>query len=234
MAAAPASLSLVNHAQAASAFVPSSEDGGPVVLHNVPWETYEGLLSLLGDDHPTLRLTYREGVLEIMTTSRYPETLKTIIARLLEMWAVEAAVSISGYGAATFRKRAKERGLEPDECYVVDPPPLPPNPKEEDLPEIPDIAIEVVYRHVVDKLDVYAGLGVKEVWIWEQSRFVVHRLSGDRYDVCDASALLPTLDLAELASFVRPEAPQTELVRSYRDALRQSAAGADRGRREGT
>jgi len=48
-----------------------------------------------------------------MTTSRYHEIVKTIVARLLEMWAVELDVSLTGYGAATFRKRAKERGLEP-------------------------------------------------------------------------------------------------------------------------
>jgi Uma2 family endonuclease len=59
---------------------------------------------------------------------------------------------------ATFRKPAKERGLEPDECYVL-----------QTLRDVPDIAIEVAYRHgVIDKLHVYAGLGVKEVWLWEQ------------------------------------------------------------------
>ncbi len=193
--------------------------GGPVVLYGVTWETYEALLAALGDDHPTLRLTYREGTLEIMTTSRYHETLKTIIARLLEAWAVERDVSISGYGAATFRKRAKERGLEPDECYVVDPPPLPASPKEEDFPEIPDIAIEVVYKHVVDKLDVYAGLGVREVWIWRGDHMAVHQLASGTYEVRDGSALLPSLDLRELASFVRVDVAQTALVRSYREAL---------------
>lgn len=203
--------------------------GGPVVLHNVSWEAYEAILAALGDEHPTLRLTYLEGTLEIMTTSRYHETIKTILARLIEMWAVERDVSLSGYGAATFRKRAAARGLEPDECYVVDPAPLPPDPREEDLPEVPDIAIEVVHKHLVDKLAVYSGLGVREVWTWDRGsrtggsptgRIVVHVLADGRYEVRESSAVLPDLDLAELARFVRPDVPQTELVKHYRDALR--------------
>ena len=60
-----------------------------VLLHGVSWETYEGLLRVLGDEHPALRLTYREGTLEIMTTSRRHERIKKFIARLLEAWAEE-------------------------------------------------------------------------------------------------------------------------------------------------
>lgn len=207
------------HGQSAQ---PASDGvGGPVVLHNVSWDAYEAILAALGDDHPTLRLTYREGTLEIMTTSRYHEIVKKILARLLEMWAVERDVSLTGYGAATFRKRAKERGLEPDECYVLDQPTFDHEPTEDELPEIPDIAIELVYMHVVDKLDVYAGLGVREVWIWQEQRLIVHSLVGDSYEIRETSALLPGLDLALLASFVRVDASQTALVKSYRDVLRR-------------
>jgi len=184
--------------------------GGPVVLNGVTWEHYEAMLALLGDGQPALRMTYREGTLEIMTTSPYHERLKKMIARLLEMWAVERNVPLTGYGAATFRKQAMERGLEPDECYVLG-----------ELVDVPDIAIEVVYKHVIDKLDVYAGLGVPEVWIWGEGALVVHRLVGSGYQISERSGLLPGLDLAELASFVQRDLSQTEVVRAYRDALRR-------------
>jgi Uma2 family endonuclease len=97
----------------------SESRGVGVILHNVSWQRYEALLELLGDDYPGLRLTYLKGALQIMATSAYHEQLKTTIARLLEMWAVERDVHLNGHGAATFRKQAKERGLEPDECYVL-------------------------------------------------------------------------------------------------------------------
>jgi Uma2 family endonuclease len=188
----------------------TSDSHGSVVLYNVSWERYEALLALLGDDYPALRLTYLEGTLEIMTTSPHHEHIKTMLARLLEMWAVERDVHINGYGAATFRKQAKERGLEPDECYVLG-----------ELVDVPDIAIEIVHaHHVVDKLDVYAGLGIQEVWWWEDDRLVVHVLVGEHYERRPQSQLMPDLDLVELCSFLR-RPDQTEAVRAYRDALRK-------------
>ena len=190
---------------------PARGGGSPVVLYGVPWEQYEALLGALGDDHPSLRLTYLRGTLEIMTTSPEHEQYKTMFARLFELWALERDVHVNGYGGATFRKRAAERGLEPDECYVID----------RLLEDVPDIAIEIVKsRAAIDKLDVYAGLGVREVWIWENQHLVVHALTGGKYVRRDRSALLPDLDLDELCSFVTL-GDQTDAVRAYRDALRR-------------
>jgi Uma2 family endonuclease len=189
----------------ARAFVPE----GRVVLYGVSWDRYEALLRLLGDDYPALRLTYVEGTLEIKTTSPEHEHAKKMIARLVEMWAVERDVRLNGYGAATFRKEAAERGLEPDECYVLG-----------ELVDVPDIAIEVVHTHGgIDKLDVYAGLGVPEVWFWEEGRLFVYHLAGGSYQRSERSAILPELDLDRLSSFVGI-ADQTEAVRAWRDFLR--------------
>ena len=188
---------------------------GRVVLHGVPWERYEALLAAQGDDYPALRMTYLKGTLEIMTTSPTHERIKTMIARLLEIWAVELNVVFNGYGAATFRKRAAERGLEPDECYVLG-----------ELHEVPDLAIEVVHMHGgVDKLDVYAGLRVREVWFWENGAIGIFELAGEGYERRATSALLPQLDIAQLASFVTralTDSDQTGIVRAYRDALRRA------------
>jgi Uma2 family endonuclease len=88
---------------------------------------------------------------------------------------------------------------------------------------MPDIAIEVVYRHGgIDKLVVYAGLGIPEVWTWMEGQLVVFRLTDGQYERQEGSSFLPNLDLAELASFARRcyATEQTELVRQYRDALR--------------
>ena len=192
---------------------PPVADGGRIVLHNVSWERYEALLQLLGDDYPALRMTYLEGTLEIMTTSPEHEQLKKMIARLLELWALERDVRLEGYGAATFRKRAEERGLEPDECYVLG-----------ELGDVPDIAIEVVHRHgSIDKLDVYAGLGVPEVWYWESRELVVYRLVGRTYERRESSQVLPNLDVAQLSAVVASAEDQTAAVRAYRALIRTAA-----------
>jgi len=184
-----------------------------VVLNAVPWEHYEGLLRLLGNEHPSLRMTYRKGMLEIMTTSPEHERQKKMIARLIEAWALECGVGLNGIGSATFRSRAAERGLEPDECYVRGP-----------VGDLPEIAIEVVHsRSALDKLDVYAGLGIREVWIWDDGRLTVHVLAGGAYELRTRSDVVPELDLEQLATFVTL-GDQTAAVRAYVQALRGTGA----------
>src|SRR5439155_8167107 len=99
----------------------------------------------------------------------------------------------------------------PDECYVVG----------GARKRLPDVAIEVQWSGGgLDKLDIYRGLGVREVWIWSpKSRGIdVHVLRGDAYVKRAASVALPQIDLALLAKFV-PMENQSEAVRAYRRAL---------------
>lgn len=183
------------------------------VLQGVPWWTYVALRDAL-DDHAGLKLTYLEGTLELMSPSILHEDAKKIIARLLEAWATERRVDLRGFGSTTFRREARQRGLEPDECYKL-------GKLEEDA--VPDIAIEVVVSSgLVDKMAVYTGLGVPEVWVWQPSTavIVVNRLIGGTYQRRERSEVLPTLDLVELAKFVKPGENQTELVRAYQAGLR--------------
>jgi Uma2 family endonuclease len=183
------------------------------VLWGVPWWTYVALRDAL-DDHTGLKLTYLEGSLELMRPSLLHEAAKKIIARLLEVWAMEHDVDLRGFGSTTFRREARQRGLEPDECYKL-------GKLEED--GVPDIAIEVVVSSaLVDKMAVYAGLGVVEVWVWQPSlsTIAVNRLADGAYQRRERSDVLPALDLAELAKFVRPGENQTALAKAYQAALR--------------
>lgn len=179
-----------------------------ITLYNVAWEQYNSLVNLFMDQFPGLRMTFLEGTLEIMGTSLEHERLKTIIARLLEMYAVEKRITLNGYGNTTFRKEAKQRGLEPDECYCLG-----------ELSEVPDIAIEIaITSGGIDKLSVYQGLGVAEVWFWQDNHFGLYRLRGKEYQKIASSEFLPNLDLALLSQFVNYD-NQTEAVIAYRDAL---------------
>lgn len=129
---------------------------------------------------------------------------------------LERGVDLRGFGSTTFRREAQRRGLEPDECYKL-------GKLEED--GLPDIAIEVVVsRGLVDRMEVYAGLGVVEVWVWQPSTaaIAVNRLVDGAYQQCERSEVLPALDLAELAKFMRSGENQTALVRAYQAVLRDS------------
>lgn len=49
------------------------------VIHGVPWSTYVVLRDSLDGQHSGLRLTYREGTLELMSSSGDHEDLKKIM-----------------------------------------------------------------------------------------------------------------------------------------------------------
>jgi Uma2 family endonuclease len=177
------------------------------VMHGVDWRTYCVLRELL--DSPGLRMTYLEGALELMSPSLRHEAFKKMLARLVEVFALERDVPLYGYGSTTFKREAKEAGLEPDECYVLG----------QELRERPDIAIEVALTSGgLPKLPAYERLGVPEVWFWLEEGFRLYRLGAGGYEPIPSSAFIPGLDFELLARFVaRSDQPQA--VREYREAL---------------
>lgn len=180
------------------------------VLNDVPWWTYIALRDAF--EGAGTRMTYVEGRLELMSPSATREEDARLIGRLLDVWSEVNDVDLRGYRSTTFRSEQQRRGLEPDECFVIGGP----------LVDVPQIAIEVVVGNpLVDKLDVYAGLGIAEVWVWRSAtrQLVVHTLEAGAYRTRDRSVLLPTLDLVLLTSFVRPGESHLALVKAYRAAL---------------
>lgn len=184
-----------------------------IVLRDVTWADYQRLLEIRGE-RPVPRLTYLEGVLELMTPSRPHESIKSMIGRLMEAWCLEKGVGITPYGSWTLESKAADRGVEPDECYVLG---------DVEDPERPDLAIEVIWSSGgVDKLEVYRKLGVKEVWIWKAGAIDVFSLRGSQYVPIERSEVVAGIDLSMLLRFVGVR-PMTRAVTEYRDALRTQA-----------
>src|SRR5690242_5509801 len=89
-----------------------------VVMCGVSWRDYEQLLTIRGD-RSGVRLYYLAGDIEIMSPGQGHEWLKTTLARLLEAYADEVGLEFNGFGSMTMKQSRRERGAEPDECYVV-------------------------------------------------------------------------------------------------------------------
>src|SRR5688572_22462066 len=173
--------------------VPTREEEPRVLLSNVPWATYVVLRDTV--DSPGVRMTYLKGWLEIMSPSRQHEVNKKQIARLLELFCLERDIPLYGYGSTTFRKEEEERGLEPDECYC----------RGADR-AVPDVALEVVVTvPSIDKLEVYRGLGVREVWVYRRGAFQVFALRGERYEPADGSQTFPEVELSRIAHYAARE-----------------------------
>lgn len=174
-----------------------------IVIHGVPWRDYIILREAL--DVPGLRMTYLEGALEIMSPSKDHEKGKKIVARLIETYAFLLRIKLNGYGSTTFRREAKQRGAEPDECWVLG--------RTLEEGEFPDIVLEVIETSpLIDKLAVYDGFGVPEVWLFEDGAFKVHRRrASSGYVQTPRSALLPELDFDLLASLAAKSDQQVAL-----------------------
>jgi len=185
-----------------------------VTLYDVSWANFELILVIRGD-RAGVRMTYLNGVLELMSPSIDHEGIKKMIARLVETYALERDVPLNGFGSWTLKNALRARGLEPDECYSVG----------AGRPTRPDLAIEVIWTSGgINKLEVYRGLGVGEVWMWRQGTIEVYVLLPDEtYERRERSALFPDLDLAELARHIDVE-NQTEAIRRYRETLRRATA----------
>lgn len=180
-----------------------------VVMHGVPWAHFEAILALRGDKSVP-RLSYLQGALELMTPSRNHESIKKLLARMIEHYAMEAGIHLSGYGSWTLRSAPKERASEPDECYILG---------DARLKETPDLVIEVIWTSGgLDKLEVYRGLGVGEVWLWRKEAIRIYRLEGDRYVEMPRSELMPDLDITLLARLAGYE-DQHQALTEFRQAL---------------
>jgi Uma2 family endonuclease len=186
----------------------AASDERRILLSSVPWSTYVVLRDSV--DGRGVRMTYLKGDLELMRPSREHVVSTARSARLLELFCLERDIPLYGYGSMTLRREQKERGLEPDECYC----------RDRDG-EVPDVALEVIVTSaLLDKLEVYRGLGVREVWLYKDRRFEVLALRGDRYERAGRSEVFPEIDLAVIARYVAmPD--QHAALRGFRDELRR-------------
>ncbi|MBE8994032.1 Uma2 family endonuclease [Microcystis aeruginosa] len=191
-------------------------------LSGISWETYETLLEEMSDRR--LRLTYNRGNLEIMAPSPEHEFSKTLIGRFVETLAEESVVPIYPLGSTTF-KRPKLSGAEPDECFYIDNIEAVRGKKLLDLNEdpAPDLVIEIdVTSSSQNRLQVYADLGVAEVWVYDGESLVIQQLQNGTYITSPTSQFFPNLPILELAIFL-PQAGQTDyldLVKAFRNWVR--------------
>lgn len=179
-------------------------------ITGVNWQQYEAVLMELADS-PWYRVTFLEGVLEILSPSRKHESQKENIARLLGVYFEETRTRFYGLGSTTFRIALKARGVEPDTCFCIG-----------SEKEFPDLAIEVIETSGgIDKLEVYKGLNVAEVWFWQAESLGLYCLQDGHYVNVSTSRLLPNLDVALLARCIIHPDPLDAMI-EFRQQVRKA------------
>lgn len=199
-----------------------------VILQGVSWQTYECLLADFEDSHAA-HFTYDQGVLEILVPSIKHEEPNRTLALLIEMLALEFDIDVRNLGSTTFKRGDLSRGFEPDTCFyiqrvaqvrdkddidlTVDPP--------------PDLVIEVDITHPsLNKLPLYAAVGVTEVWRYDGASVTIHTLVQDAYISSKTSHVLPGVTSAILTQFIAEsrELRRPDWLRRVREWAQSQAA----------
>lgn len=197
-----------------------SPDVQRLVLYDVSWEEYSRLLRVFARRRG-VRLTFDRGVLEIMTLSLVHEKWGRFFNLLILAITMELGLPIQGGGSTTFRRRRRERGLEPDECYWISNEALVRDKDKIDLRRDPppDLAVEVdISYKTINRMRVYAALRIPEVWRFEGSSIVFHVLGENGvYSVAPQSKALPQVRSADLAALLplRGTMDENSLLRHF-------------------
>jgi len=181
------------------------EPGEVRVFHNVAWEEYERLHDQLPPDSKMVRISYGEGIMELMTYSTLHETYAGFISRMIGLLSLRLRIDIRFFGQATIKKSPKRKGLEPDGCFYVQTVPQLGNRIKLDfaVDPPPDVALEVdIYHNSIPKLPIYAGLGIPEVWRYDGKAITIFLLQQNHYVETDVSLALPMITAEVLARFL--------------------------------
>jgi Uma2 family endonuclease len=151
-----------------------------------------------------VRLSYANGIIELMTLSPEHETLKCVLGILLATFFVANDINFTPTGSATLEKEPNSR-VEPDLSYFF-------NPKS----SIPDLVIEIALTSGgITKLERYKALQIPEVWFWENHQFICYVWHKDHYQEINQSQHFPTLDFNLLAQCLQM-ADKKEAVKTFR------------------
>ncbi len=196
-----------------------------IVLKGIHWDTFQALVRDL-ESQPSKRLTYDNGVLEIRMPLPPHERYKKWLGRLVELVTEELEIEIGSLGSCTWSRQDLQKGIEPDECYyirneaavrgkdvidlTIDPP--------------PDLAIEVDNTSSsIDRMGIYAALGVPEVWRYDLQVVTLLVLVNGTYQTCDRSLALPLMTVEAVQTWLQQasEMGETSWAKQVRQWVRE-------------
>lgn len=175
-----------------------------IVLGGISWHTYQNLVLDL-ESEPGKSLTYDRGTLEIMVPLDEHEEYKKILGRLVETTTRLMKIEVRGLGSRTWSREDLQRGLEPDECFYIQNEAVVRNKKIDlSVDPPPDLAIEIdITSMSLDRLAIYAALGVPEVWRFDGEVLKIYGLVGNEYRIRESSLALPLLSAEAIADILQ-------------------------------
>lgn len=194
------------------------------VLRNISWQTFETLLKETGEDRGS-RFAYDCGTLEIMTPLIGHENPKSNLGNFIIALAEELDIEIKSAGSTTLKRKIKNRGIEPDNCYYIQNELAVRGKQELDLETDPppDLAIEIdITSSSVNKFGIYSALDIPELWRYNGRVLKFYQLAEKQYVECDFSLAFPLVSVAEMSRFIEQSKTTGEiaLLKSFRAWVR--------------
>jgi Uma2 family endonuclease len=205
-----------------------ASDAGCLILRGVSWVTYQSLMAEVGDGR-AWRIAYAAGVLELRMPLEEHEEPKRLLEDFITALVDELGIECRSLGALTLEREELSRAVEPDSCFYIQNEQrvrgrnirLPADPP-------PDLVIESDYTHSsLDKLDIYAALGVPELWRYTKKTLQIYHLKEGSYQLSDSSLAFPVLPVSEIPALIAQsqEIGQRAACRLFRERIRVLLAG---------
>ncbi|NJM62897.1 MAG: Uma2 family endonuclease [Oscillatoriales cyanobacterium RU_3_3] len=175
-----------------------------VLLSNISWQLYESLLAELGNQRSS-RIAYHQNKLEIMVPLPEHENRNRQIDRLIVALIEELNLEYNPFGSMTIKKRQKSAGKEPDSCYYIQNEAKVRGKIELDFDRDPppDLALEIdITSSSLNQFDLYADLGVPEIWRYDGRSIKFYRLQNGEYAECNFSIAFPILPTTKVNEFI--------------------------------
>ncbi len=200
------------------------------VLQSISWQTFKAMLADMGCER-NKRLAYDNGIVEIMTPLMLHENSNRLIEGFVLVLCEEFALEVKSAGSLTMTRDDLERGAEPDSSYYIQNELLVRNKENIDLntDPPPDIVLEVEYsRPKIDKLSLYASMGVPEFWRYNGNILRIYALNSGQYSQSDRSPTFAPVLVTEIPRFIQEskKVGQITATRAFRTWVRQKMSTA--------
>jgi Uma2 family endonuclease len=193
-----------------------------MVLKNIAWETYVALADQRRGSVP--RMTYDDGVLEMMSPQREHENIGRLIGRMIETYSEVRDIEIISVASVTVKRSDLSKAYEADESYYVTHAAALLGKRELDF-EVdppPDLVVEVeITSSAIKKMLLFAAMKVPEVWRHNGESLNMYRLENDAYVPIDSSCELPGLSAERINQHLagRDSIGETKLIQQFRKSV---------------
>jgi Uma2 family endonuclease len=176
-------------------FVPP---GHQLLIKDISWSIYKNILADLGENRSS-RVSYSQGMLEIMAPLPEHEVGKVIIGDLIKALLEELDIEFWSLGSTTFDRENMDAGVEPDDCFYIEN-----EAKVRGLNRInletdppPDLAIEIDITSRT-RFRNYEALNVPELWRWNGTILEINVLVDGKYIKSENSRIFPNIPITKV------------------------------------